>query len=166
MGALLALIPGKDMIYAAIILILLVAFGMYTVHERHAGAAHEMAALQASSDRLQKQTAAQTAELKARAVMAEQAYDKEHLLVVNQPIDSVRLCLNSNRGKILPATGTVVAGNAAPGAGPGSVLQVPAGDSGGGQRLGPDIGPMLDALAAAADNVSATLREFQTRGNH
>jgi len=166
MGAILSMIPGKDIVYGAIILALLVAFGAYTIHERNMGAAHEVAALAASSVKLQADTAKQTAELKARAVMAEQAYDKEHLLVVNQPIDSVRLCLNSNRGKILPATGTVVAGNAAPGAGPGSVLQVPAGDSGSGQRLGPDIGPMLDALAAAADNVSATLREFQTRGNH
>lgn len=164
MGALLALIPGKDLAYGAIIVALLV-FGVYERNHLIAeGQQHELVALKLSSDRLQKKTDQETADLQARATMAEQAYDKERNLIANQPIDSVRLCGSTNSRRIVPQAGTVVAGNAAAGAGPGLVQQVPSGDSGSGERSAtPDIGPMLDALAARADDVSATLREFQSR---
>lgn len=39
MGALLALVPVKDWIYGGLIVALLAGFGIYTVHERHEGAA-------------------------------------------------------------------------------------------------------------------------------
>ena len=53
MGALLALIPTKDAIYGALILCI-VLFGVYEVHHLKAeGAAHEVAALAASSAKLQ-----------------------------------------------------------------------------------------------------------------
>ena len=48
----LALIPLKDWIYLGVIVALLAAFGGYTVHERRAGAAHEITALQKSSAKL------------------------------------------------------------------------------------------------------------------
>jgi hypothetical protein len=44
MPALLALIPGKDWLYAGIITALLAAFGWYTVHERGVEHAKDMAA--------------------------------------------------------------------------------------------------------------------------
>jgi len=160
MGALLALIPSKDWLYVAAISALLIGFGAYTIHERRAGAAHEAAALKASSLILEKQTADKTAELKAKADMAERAYDKEHALILNQPIDSVRLCHSTNSSRIVPKAGAVVAGNANSGSAAVGVQQVPSGDS---SVAGPDIGPMLDALAAGADQVSAELREYQSR---
>ncbi len=163
MGALLALIPSKDLVYCAILLAVIAGFGAYTIHERHIGAAHETAALKASSAKLQAETDKKTADLQARANMAEQAYDKEHNLIVNQPRDSVRLCVAANSGRVVPKAGAAKPGNESAGPAAGSVQSVPAGDSGSGQRQGPDIGGMLDALAAAADDVSATLREFQSR---
>jgi len=157
---LLALIPSRDWFYGAAILGLLI-FGVYErQHLINEGAAHEVAALKASSDKLKAETAVKTADLKARATMAEQAYDKEHLLVANQPIDSVRLCLNPHSRIVLSPGAGQVAGNAGAGAGPGGIQQVPAGNS---SIAGPDIGGMLDALAKSADQVSATLREFQSR---
>jgi len=163
MGALLALIPGKDLAYGAIIVALLAAFGAYTIHERHIGAAHETAALKASSDKLIAQTAKQTADLQARANMAEQAYEKEHLLVVNQPVPVVRVCHNANSGSVVSNAGPAKPGNEGAGPAAGSVQPMPSGDS---SVAGPDIGGMLSALAQRADEISATLREFQTRGNH
>src|SRR5271166_2882216 len=154
MGALLALIPSKDWFYGALI-IALIALLVYELHE---GKVHELAALQASSAKLLQQTAAQTAELKARATMAEQAYDKEHNLLLNQPPLSVRMCDHANSGSVVPKAGTVKPGDAATGTSAGPIQPVPSGDSG-----GRDIGGLLSALAASADQVSATLREFQSR---
>ena len=161
MGALLALIPTKDAIYGALILCI-VLFGVYEVHHLKAeGAAHEMAALKASSDKLQlPQTAKQTADLQARANMAEQAYEKEHLLAVNQPVPVVRVCHNANSGSVVSNAGPAKPGNEGAGPAAGSVQPMPSGDS---SVAGPDIGGMLSALAASADQISATLREFQSR---
>jgi len=51
MLALLNLIPLKDWLYVGAIVALLTAFGCYTVHERRIGAAHEVAAVQAASEK-------------------------------------------------------------------------------------------------------------------
>jgi hypothetical protein len=163
MGALLALIPSKDLVYCAILLAVIAGFGAYTVHERHLGAAHETAALKVSSDKLIAQTAKQTADLQARANMAEQAYEKEHLLTVNQPVPVVRVCHNANSGSVVSNAGPAKSGNEGASPAAGSVQPMPSGDS---SVAGPDIGGMLSALAQRADEISATLREFQTRGNH
>lgn len=166
MGALLALIPGKDLIYGALILALL-AFGAYEVHHLKAeGAAHEIAALKASSDKLQAQTAKQTADLQARATMAEQAYDKEiQAGAAYRASLPVRLCVNNaNRSTVVPKAGAAVAGNENPGAATAGVPPMLAGDSGSGPTDEiPDISGLLDAFAARADQVSATLREYQKR---
>jgi hypothetical protein len=66
MGALFALIPGKDLVYGALIVALL-AFGIYERHHLIAeGEQHELAALKLSSGRLQaaaqKQVAATAAD--------------------------------------------------------------------------------------------------------
>jgi hypothetical protein len=154
-----ATLEAKVLGSVALVAILLGAFGVYTFHERAVGKATELAALQKSSAELQKQTAAQTADLKARATMAEQSYDKEHAALSNlPPVQPVRLCLNANRSAVVPGSTPKVAGDAATSPAAGGVQPVPAGDS-----TGPDIGPILSALAARADQISATLREFQSR---
>jgi len=155
---LLALIPTKDLVYGAAI-ICLITLGLYERHHLIAeGQQHELAALKLSSDRLQKQTAAETANLQAKATMAEQAYDKEHALIANQPPLSVRLCNSPHSGSVVPKAGPAKPGDAAPSAAAGNVQPLPSGDS-----SGPDIGPLLSLLAQRADEVSATLREFQSR---
>lgn len=160
MGALLAMIPGKDIFYGALI-VGLIACGIYERNHLIAeGEQHEAAALKASSDRLQKKADQETAELQARATMAEQAYDKERALTANQPVPVVRLCVAAGSRIGVPKAGAAVPGDAATGPAAGSVQQVPSGDTG---IAGPDIGGMLNALAASADQVSATLREFQSR---
>lgn len=50
--ALLSLIPFKDWVYGGIIVALLIGFGVFVHHERTVGAAHEVAALQKSSQEL------------------------------------------------------------------------------------------------------------------
>jgi hypothetical protein len=159
MPALLALIPIKDWIYGGLI-VLLISFGVYERHHLIAeGQQHELAALKLSSDKLQKQTAAQTAELQAKATMAEQAYDKEVNNLNNLPTPIVRLCNNAtNSGRVVPKASSTIAGDGDTGPAASGVQSVPAGNS-----EGPDIGPMLSALAARADQVSATLREYQGR---
>ena len=65
MPAFLALIPRRVYEYGAIILVLSLAFGWYTVRERRAGAAHEVVALQKSSAELTAKANKQIATLTA-----------------------------------------------------------------------------------------------------
>lgn len=166
MPALLALIPTKDWLYGALIVGLII-FG---VHEHHKILAEGIAEQKAADDKAQAvlvaNTAKQTAELQAKATMAEQAYDKEVQAIANQPpVGAVRLCLDSHRsGVVVPKAGAQNAGDVAPGAAAPGVQQVPSGDSSGGAGdAGVDIGPLLAALAAAADREVAVEREFQSR---
>lgn len=74
----------------------------------------------------------------------------------SHPVQPVRLCISPR--PVRPA------GTAADGAGSPAkpVLDLPSGDSGSGaDGAGPDIAGMLESLAAAADSVSADLREEQ-----
>ncbi len=153
-------LPIKDWIWGGLVAALLI-FGAYEKHHLIAeGQQHELAALKLSSDKLQKQTAAQTAELQAKATMAEQAYDKEINSLNNLSPVSVRVCsyTPAHSGSVVPKAGTAQSRDAAPGATSGDVLEVPPRDSG--ER---DIGGLLSILAARADEVSATLREYQSR---
>jgi hypothetical protein len=158
MGALLALLPTKDWIYGGIIVALL-ALGVYEKHHLLAqGEQHELAAVKLASDKLQKQTAIQTAELQAKATMAEQAYEKEVNSLNDMAPVSVRLCNNPSGRTVVSQAGTIKPGAQNPGAAAGNLQPVPTGNSS--ER---DIGPMLSALADAADRESAIVREFQTR---
>lgn len=56
--ALFKLIPLKDYLYGALVSALLIAFGVYTHHERTVGAAHTIAAVEAESNRQKQVTAA------------------------------------------------------------------------------------------------------------
>jgi hypothetical protein len=63
MPALLALVPIKDWVYLSLILALIGGFVSYTIHERHLGAAHEVAALKKSSNTLQAAAVKHNAEI-------------------------------------------------------------------------------------------------------
>lgn len=105
-------------------------------------------------------TAKIEAERKGRAAAAETARDQELTALRAyrdaHPERPVRLCLGSAR---VPAT---PADQRQPGAPAGDVLPLPAGDHRSGPRgEGPDIGGLLELLAARGDQVSADLRKRQ-----
>jgi hypothetical protein len=162
MPALLALIPFKDWCYLGCVAALLIGFGAYTHHERAIGEAKIVAVDAAVTKKILAQTAAQTAELKAKATMAEQAYDKEHALIDNQSDPTpVRLCLNSHASRLsVPAPSAPDAGNGGTSTSTTPLQPLSTGDLG---VAGPDIGHLLDLLARRGDTVSATLREYQSR---
>jgi hypothetical protein len=169
MIALLGLIPLKDWIYTGIIAAILIG-GAYWHHATLEDGIHDQQVADARvSAALEKKTAAETADLQARATMAEQAYDHEKTANTQyrdaNPIQPVRLCLDThNSGGVVPKAGTPVAGNAPTSAAAKPVQPMPAGDhSGGAGAAGPDLAGMLDLLAARADQVSSQLREYQSR---
>lgn len=165
MPALLALIPTKDKVYALLILGLII-FGFHLHHKILAeGIAEQKAADDKQTATLVAQTAKQTAELQAKATMAEQAYDKEHQAILDQPpLQSVRLCGNPHPRSTVVSTGsTAKQGNETAGTGTGDLQSVSQGDSGMGETAGPDISDLLSLLAQRADDYSAELREFQDR---
>ena len=152
-----------------LIVIAIVALGVwYWQHERfEAGIAEQIAKDTAASTKIKNETAIETADLKARATTAEQAYDKEQLDNANyrsQHPDSVRLCAPATIHPIVPGASSTHAGNEGAGASTANVPKVPDGNSGSGpSQAGPDIGGLLDLLAAKADDVSGRLREYQAR---
>lgn len=165
MTALLALIPTKDKVYGLLIIALII-FGIHLHHKILAeGIAEQQAADAKQTATLVAQTAKQTAELQAKATMAEQAYDKEHQAILDQPpLPAVRLCGNSHpRGAIVSTAGATQQGAAAAGAASGDFQQVSSGNSGVGDEQNPDISDLLNLLAQRADDYSAQLREYQGR---
>lgn len=133
------------------------------------GIHEQQAADDAASKPLIQQAKDETAQLKVKADMAEQSHAKEMADLqnltgshANQP---VRLCLNSNAGgQGVPPTGAAHNGNESAGAPAATLQPMPDGDyQSGARRAGPDIEPLLRALSASADTVSAELREFQER---
>jgi hypothetical protein len=138
-------------------------------HEINKGIALQKAADDKASAPLIQQAKAETAELRVKATMAEQTHAKEMADLqnltgshANQP---VRLCIDSHAGGqgVRPAS-TGDQGNRSTGSVTASVQPMPNGNSeSGAGRDGPDIEPMLTALGAAADKVSAELRELQSR---
>lgn len=132
------------------------------------GIADQVALDNTAAAKLRAQTAAETANLKAKATMAEQGHAKEidSLNDYNRahPIEPVRLCDAHASSPLVPARGAADPGNAGAGAATPGLQSVPGGDSGSGTgTAGPDISPMLSALGAAADKLSAELREYQSR---
>lgn len=72
------------------------------------------------------------------------------------------LCLNQGRSH-LPEAGATDASHAGTGTAAGDLLALPAGDPQLGGHGEPDIRHLLDVLNGKADDVSATLREYQSR---
>jgi len=114
------------------------------------GAHHEKVRIET---RVQKQMV----EVEKRVVETDHSHDQEladlRAYRAAHPL-SVRLCVAGNN---LPPR--AVEGQ--PGAPGGNLLPMPAGDSGAGTGPGSDIFPLLDLLAARADEVDALLRRRQ-----
>jgi hypothetical protein len=160
-------IPIKDMIYGGI-LIAVILGGLWYHHKLITeGIAEQKAADDKASATLIEQATKQTADLQTRATMAEQAYDKEvaNNAANSQPTQPVRLCLYSHvGGSSVPEASATKSGNASPGPAATNVQQLPSGNSSsGGGASGPDISGLLQLFANRADQVSAVLREYQTR---
>ncbi len=142
---------------------------LYWHHQVYASClAAQQAADAKSSAKVQAAADAQTAQLQKRATTAESNYAKTKAAIdalALNPVQPVRLCIGPNPIRSgLPQAGSANAGNAPAGASSAGLQQLPEGNSGGGPgAAGPDIGPMLAALAASADQVGATLTEFQSR---
>lgn len=139
-------------------------------HLIHEGVAQQKAADKIESDIVKSQAAAKTKELQDRATTAKEAYDQEHadnLAYREQHPDSqpVRLCLSTGtRDSSVSAAGAANSRNENTGTATANVSAVPEGNNSGGPRgAGPDISSLLGLLATKADDVSATLREFQSR---
>ena len=165
MPALLTLISTKDWLYGGLI-VLLIVLG---IHEHHKILAEGIAEQKAADDKatavLVAASAKQTAELQAKATMAEQAYDKEVNSLTSLPVPSVRLCIYPHAGSgVVSQAGALKSGAQGAGAAAGNIQSVPSGNPGSGSgAAGPDIGQLLSALSAAADRESAVVREFQSR---
>jgi hypothetical protein len=166
----LALIPTKDKVYGLLIAAILIGGVWYHHKLITEGVAEQKASDDAASATIVANTVKQTAELQTKATMAEQAYDKEQsenaAYRSAHPDEPVRLCLGaSNAGnRIVSQAGVTKPGNANSGTAAANVSSVPsANSSGGGGAAGPDISILLSLLAAKADDVSAELREFQSR---
>jgi hypothetical protein len=163
----LALIPVKDWIYLGVIAAIF-AGGIYIHHKLITeGIAEQRAADDKASATLVADIAKQTAALQVKASMAEQAFNKEHddnqTFRDSHPLQPVRLCRASNVGSA-PSTGATHSGNESTSATAADVSNVPPGNSSGGtSATGPDISKLLGLLADRADNVSAELREYQSR---
>lgn len=133
------------------------------------GIAEQVAADNKASAKLITETTAENTALKLKADTAEHAHDQELADLAtyrgSHPEQPVRLCIDShNSGAIVSHSAGINVSNASLGSAGISVQQVPDGNSSGGSPgAGPDIEPMLGALGAAADKVSAELREFQSR---
>ena len=165
----LALITTKDWVYGGLIVAIL-AGGMWYHHKLITeGVAEQKTADTIASDKLQAEAAKETADLQTKATMAEQSYEKEAAANADyrsiHPDQPVRLCISTiTRGGIVSSIGSAHSGNESTGAAAANVPKVPDGNSSSGAgTAGPDIGGLLGLLAVKADDVSAELREFQSR---
>lgn len=115
-------------------------------------------------------TVAQDAKDKAilteRATKAEtqHAKDESDLAAFRSanPVEPVQLRILTPGTRLQTVAAQCVSGSTV--ATSSAILEVPAGDSGGGSgKAGPDIGGLLEALAARADQVADQARELQSR---
>ncbi len=161
---------AMEVIFTLLVILIVAAAVWYYGHEHYeSGIQAQIATDNAERSALIASTAKQTAELQARASTAEKAYADEQAKTANynvsNPLEPIRLCntATSSRG-YLPTTGALVGGAKGTGPGTAAIQQMPTGnnslrDESGGR----DISGLLESLAESADEVSASLREFQTR---
>jgi hypothetical protein len=155
----------KDYLYISLIIII-VAGGVWYHHKLITeGVAQQKASDEKATATLLASTAKQTQALQVRATTAEQAYEKEVAANAGQPVIPVRLCSNATpRGQLVPKAGAANPGDASARASATAIPNVPHGNSGSGSgNAGPDIGALLETLAKRCDDVSAELREYQSR---
>jgi hypothetical protein len=142
----------------AAVVVLLVAFGLYTAHERHVGQqtieasdAKATAAVKALAD-------AQTKHEQELANQAEQAAAHEQKTVDNynltNPVGVIRLCGSNDSGPSVPKAAAVSGGASSTQPRSDPVPAVPA---------SPDIGPGLSELMLDAARLAVIDRECQQR---
>jgi hypothetical protein len=168
-------LPQWGMELVAILLVALATAGGYWYwqhHEIDKGIADQKKTDDTASKKLEAQTAVQNAALAQKATTAKEAYDKEHednlaYRAAHPDGGTVQLCLAApahGSGALLPAAATLNRGNASSGSATANVPAVPVGNLGsGGGAIGPDISGLLGLLAQRSDQVSAVLREYQSR---
>lgn len=138
--------------------VLAIAFGLYTVHERHVGQqAIEISDAKATAA-AQALAAAQTQHLQDLSTQAEQAAAHEQQTIdaysLAHPVGVVRLC-GQNQGSPGVPKASAVAGSAPnPSPGPAAVPAVSA---------SPDIGPNLSELMLDAARLATLHAEWQHR---
>lgn len=143
MGAFLALVPSWVYKALGVVAVLGLAWLSGLLHEKRI---------------VETRVVKQEVQVEHTIVQVDHSHDQEladlRAYRAAHPIDAVSLCVSND----LPATASQ--GPTSPSA--GGIQQVPTGDrSSGSAQAGPDIGGMLDLLAAKADEVSAGLRARQ-----
>jgi hypothetical protein len=161
-------------IYAAIAL-LCAAVGGYATHlyedVRYSHLQNQFTSYKAqetaNDEKTQVEAAAKTMELQQRSDAAEKAYVQEQSEAAAyrdaHPVADVRLCYQAPNGGSMPQATGGSSGASHPSAAPTNVQPVPSRDSGVRTGPGPDVGGLLNFLAARADAVSAQLRGYQAR---
>lgn len=169
-AALLAKLGIQQWVFELIVLVIVAGGIWYWQHERYeAGIAAQIAIDAAERAQLIKDNDKKTADLQAKATMAEQTYDKEHQSTVDygndNPLQPIRLCLTTPKGgSHLPSSGSKNPGNVSTSTPATNLQPMPSGNSSSGPRAaGPDVSELLDLLAGKADDVSGVLREYQNR---
>lgn len=117
MGALLAAIPLKDYVYGGIIAALLIAFGVYTHHERVVGANEALAPVAVLAQKAQVAVAVGT----AVAADTEKDNGNAYKAAVAAPRSDLGIvCRNASRGAVPQAAAGVAAAAGQPAADSGS----------------------------------------------
>jgi hypothetical protein len=111
-ASLLALVPFKDRVYAAVIVALLIGFGWYTVHERRIGAAHELEAVAKENARVikaaQEHVDALNKQYEAALNAAQEKYDADLETATHQrdaDIARLRRAAANKGNPVLPGPG-------------------------------------------------------------
>ena len=138
-------------------IVLAIAFGLYTLHERHVGQSAIQASDAKASAAAKALSEAQTKHLQDLSTQAELAAAHEQKTLDNyalsHPIGPVRLCQDPGSAGV-PKASTAASGTANTSAGPAAVSAVPA---------RPDIGPGLTELVLSASRLATLYAEYQQR---
>jgi hypothetical protein len=161
---------AMEVIFTLLVILIVAGAVWYYGHEHYeAGISAQIATDNAERAKLIAANDKKTADLQARATTAEKAYDDEQTKTANynasNPLEPIRLCNTAtNSGGHLPAAGAPIAGDQSSSSSTAAIQQMSKGNNS--LRDGPggrDISGLLESFAQSADEVSASLREFQTR---
>jgi hypothetical protein len=149
MPALFALVPLKDWIYGGIIVALLAAFGVYTVHERHIGEAR----IEASDKKVADAQIVHNKEVEdvVASKLSAAIKDYDALSPIPVPRSVPVLVCSTSGGSDVPSGESAVAGSNGAGAG----VPVGAGQS----DAGFDPAPAVSATGTDADKEIAHLQK-------
>lgn len=152
----------KDYVYLAAVAVLLIAFGLYSYHEREVGEANLQHSIDAATLKAENDAQRQTKALQTKADAATQeALNAQKSLadyMDAHPVGDVRVCHAVSGGSpSVPTTATAPGTVAGAAAAAGDVRIVSA------SAPGPDIGRGLSAIVLAAGVLATDETEFQAR---